>query len=116
MTEVIYSGNVEDMQKQMGKDEFSRAITMEGVSRAMNKQVMERLKLIGTGQPIPEETEEKAPEAAEASETGVEASEDVEEAVTLQEIDTEPSSEEENEEQVDVSEKQSDETEEEPAE
>jgi len=59
MTEVIYSGNLEEMQKQMGKDEFSRAISMEGVNRTMNNQIQERLKLIATGQPIPEENEEE---------------------------------------------------------
>ncbi len=58
MTEVIYSGNLEEMQKQMGKDEFSRAISMEGVQRTMNSQLQERLKLIATGQPIPEDDTE----------------------------------------------------------
>ncbi len=58
MTEVIYSGNLEEMQKQMGKDEFSRAISMEGVQRTMNSQLQERLKLIATGQPIPEDDAE----------------------------------------------------------
>ncbi len=57
MTEVFYSGNAKDMQEQMGKDEFSRAISMEGVQRTMNEQLQERLKLIATGQPIPEEQE-----------------------------------------------------------
>ncbi len=55
ISEIVYSGNAQDMQKQMGKDEFSRAISMEGVSRTMNSQILERLKLIATGQPIPEE-------------------------------------------------------------
>ena len=59
MTEVIYSGNLEEMRKQMGQDEFSRAISMEGVNRTMNTQIQERLKLIATGQPIPEEEEEE---------------------------------------------------------
>jgi len=59
---VFYSGNAQDMQKQMGKEEFSRAISMEGVQRTMNSQIQERLKLIATGQPIPEGIEESEPE------------------------------------------------------
>lgn len=59
MTEVFYSGNAQDMQKQMGQDEFSRAISMEGVQRTMNRQLQERLKLIATGQPIPQEVEQE---------------------------------------------------------
>jgi trigger factor len=55
ISEIVYSGNAQEMQKHMGKDEFSRAISMEGVSRTMNSQILERLKLIATGQPIPEE-------------------------------------------------------------
>jgi len=58
MTEVFYSGNAQEMQKQMGQDEFSRMISMEGVQRTMNSQLKNRLKLIATGQPIPEEQEE----------------------------------------------------------
>jgi trigger factor len=72
MTEVYYSGNAQEMQKEMGKDEFSRAISMEGVQRTMNEQLQERLKLIATGQPIPEEKDEEAfPEdSAEGMEEG----------------------------------------------
>lgn len=58
ISEIVYSGSAQDMQKQMGKDEFSKAISMEGVSRTMNSQILERLKLIATGQPIPEENTE----------------------------------------------------------
>ncbi len=57
MGEIFQSGNFEEMQKQMAKDEVSRAISMEGFSRTMNRQLRDRLKLIGTGQPIPEEEE-----------------------------------------------------------
>ena len=69
MGEIFYSGNAEEMQKEMGKEEFSRAISMEGVQRTINAQLQERLKLIATGQPIPEETEEepKAEESEEAA-------------------------------------------------
>lgn len=55
MTEVYYAGNIDELQKKMGKEEFSRAISMEGITRARNTQIQERLKLIATGQPIPEE-------------------------------------------------------------
>jgi len=65
MKEVYYSGNIEEMQKQMGKDEFSRAISMEGVNRTMNAQIQERLKLIATGQPIPEESDKEEAESTE---------------------------------------------------
>ncbi|MFN2305089.1 MAG: trigger factor, partial [Anaerolineales bacterium] len=58
MSEVVYSGNIEEMQKQMGKEAFSRAISMEGVSRTMNQQVFDRLKRIATGQPILEDEPE----------------------------------------------------------
>jgi trigger factor len=72
MTEVIYSGNLEEMRKHMGQEEFSRAISMEGVNRTMNTQIQERLKLIATGQPVPEEEEEldviQAEEAVEVIE------------------------------------------------
>jgi hypothetical protein len=51
------------MQKKLGQDDFSRAISMEGVQRTMGAQLQERLKLIATGQPIPEE----APEVEEAA-------------------------------------------------
>lgn len=61
MTEIIYSGNLEEMRKQLGKEEFSRAVSLEGVNRTMNTQIQERLKLIATGQPIPEEEGEVEP-------------------------------------------------------
>lgn len=59
MSEVFYSGNAEEMQKQMGKDGFTRVISMEGVQRTMNTQLQNRLKLIATGQEIPEDVEEE---------------------------------------------------------
>ncbi len=57
LNEVIVSGEAEEMQKQMGKDAFTRAISMEGVQKTMNTLLKNRLKLIATGQPIPEEVE-----------------------------------------------------------
>jgi len=79
MTEVFYSGNAKDMQEQMGKEEFSRAISMEGVQRTMNEQLQERLKLIATGQPIPEEQEAEEPseEATEALEEAIATPEEI---------------------------------------
>jgi trigger factor len=62
MNSIFRSGRAEDLQKEMGRDEFSRMISMEGVTRTINVQLMNRLKLIGTGQPIPEEDETDAPE------------------------------------------------------
>lgn len=55
--EIFSSGKGEELQKEMGSEEFSRMITMEGVSRTMNILLNNRLKLIGTGQPIPEDDE-----------------------------------------------------------
>ncbi len=74
MGEVFYSGNAQEMQKEMGKEEFSRAISMEGVQRTINAQLQDRLKLIATGQPIPEEKaeEDKPNEAAAEEETAAE--------------------------------------------
>jgi trigger factor len=83
MTEVYYSGNLEEMQKQMGQDEFSRAISMEGVNRTINAQIQERLKLIATGQPIPEEEEKEL----ETSETLEESEQQVKE--TAETVDSE---------------------------
>jgi trigger factor len=67
MNSIFRSGRAEDLQKEMGRDEFSRMISMEGVTRTINVQLMNRLKLIGTGQPIPEEDETEASEADEES-------------------------------------------------
>jgi trigger factor len=84
MAEVYYSGNVQDMQKQLGQDDFSRAISMEGVQRTMSAQLQERLKLIATGQPIPEDEPEtdSAPEDAEEKEVVAQASENEAEVET----------------------------------
>lgn len=79
MSEVFRTGDVQEMQKQMGNEAFSRAISMEGVQRTMNTQIQKRLKLIATGQPIPEEevqeaemVEEELEESAEEPETVLE--------------------------------------------
>lgn len=68
MHEVMNSGDLEEMQKQMGKEAFSRAISMEGVNRTINRQVYDRLKLIATGQEIPEEEPEEETEDTESTE------------------------------------------------
>jgi trigger factor len=83
MSEVFYSGNAQEMQEQMGKEEFSRAISMEGVQRTMNEQLQARLKLIATGQPIPEEqeTEETIEEPAEDLEEEIPTPAEIEQAV-----------------------------------
>lgn len=66
MSEIFTSRNVEEMQKQLGKEEFSRAISMEGFSRTMHIQLQDRLKLIATGQPIPDEDLEETEQETEA--------------------------------------------------
>jgi len=89
MSEVIYSGNAESMQKQMGKEAFTRAISMEGVQRTMNTQLQNRLKLIATGQPIPEEAEEETPKDLEdlnqEEEHADEEAEKVQEVIEIEE-------------------------------
>ncbi len=100
MSEMIYSGQIEEMQKQMGKEEFSRAISMEGVSRTMNKQVIERLRLIGTGQPIPEDEPEEAVKEKDEESKEVEAVEQPEKAETVKDVE-EASDEIEAEEELD---------------
>jgi len=69
MSAVFQSGRVEALQKEMGDDGFSRMISMEGVTRTINLQLRNRLKLIGTGQPIPEEVEEEVAETTDEEET-----------------------------------------------
>ena len=82
MGEIFYSGNADEMQKEMGKQEFSRAISMEGVQRTINAQLQERLKLIATGQPIPEEKPAKAPaKKAKKAPKETKVEEPVEEAI-----------------------------------
>jgi trigger factor len=65
MNSIFRSGRVEELQKEMGKNEFSRMISMEGVTRTINAQLRDRLKLIGTGQPIPKEDETDAAETTD---------------------------------------------------
>jgi trigger factor len=91
LNEVLYSGDLKEMQKQMGKEEFSRAITMEGVTRTMNAQLQERIKLIATGQPIPEEDEtseasEMIGDTGESSGEVVETAEEDVEIIERQEV------------------------------
>lgn len=90
MAEVFYSGNAKDMQEQMGKEEFSRAIRMESLQRTINEQLQARLKLIATGQPIPEaqEIEDAAEEASEVLEEEMEISDEIEPAAD-QDVDEE---------------------------
>jgi trigger factor len=92
MTEIIYSGNLEEMRKQMGQEEFSRAISMEGVNRTMNTQIQERLKLIATGQPIPEEEDDEDLEEEqdlEQLEETFEVTEEIEEDSHEEEVESE---------------------------
>ncbi len=72
MSEIFYSGNAQEMQQEMGKEEFSRAISMEGVQRTINAQLENRLKLIATGQPIPVDAEPEAEETTAEEEAAAE--------------------------------------------
>ena len=109
MHDILHSGDYEAMQKEMGNENFSRAISMEAVNRTITEQLYERLKLIATGQPIPEEEETSEESSEEPSEdlTAEELSGEVESSPTedvekiddnLEEIISEVSVEEENDE------------------
>jgi len=69
VNEIFRSGRAEELQKEMGENEFSRMVTMEGVSRTMDVLLKDRLMLIGTGQPIPEDVDTEKPEGEELEET-----------------------------------------------
>ena len=103
MGEIFQSGNLEKMQKEMGKDQFSRALSMEGFTRTMNTQLRNRLKLIATGQPIPEE-EADAAESDSEDESTIEAESEVEiTEETIEETDADKIPEDEDQsEQKDV--------------
>ena len=91
VNEVLRSGKVEDLQKDMGNDEFSRMISMEGLSRTMEVLLKERLKLIGTGQPIPEEDQETEIQSEDVEDT--KASEEIED-LEMQGTETETGNDE----------------------
>jgi len=59
MGEIGADGNLPEVQKQMGNENFANAITMEAANRAMNTQIHERLKQIATGEIIKAMVEEK---------------------------------------------------------
>lgn len=109
MTEMIYSGDADEMEKQMGQEEFSWMVNMEAIQRTIDIQLNDRLKLIATGQPIPEKDEdEEADEENEAVEGSTEE--------TIEAVDSEISIEEETEEPDQETEEGSDEPEAEVAE
>ncbi len=112
--ELFYSGNYQEMQKQMGQEEFSRAISMEGVSRTVNAQLQERMKLIVTGQPIPEDEPEEASEESDLPDTE-QAKEDVSAEVeaddtelSSDDVDEDPAEEDVQQESLDESDEESD--------
>jgi trigger factor len=96
MNSIFRSGRAEELQKEMGKDEFSRMISMEGVTRTINAQLMNRLKLIGTGQPLPEEDKTDTAETTD-EESVIETDE-----VAVDEADTDTADLEQVEEQKPV--------------
>lgn len=64
MTEIYYSGDAQELQNEMGQDGFTRMISMEAAQRVLREQLFDRLKLIASGQPIPQ-----TDEAAEKSDS-----------------------------------------------
>ena len=100
LNEVFYSGNVQELQKQMGKEEFSQAISMEGFQRTLVSQLQERLKLIATGKPIPAEGEDVEPESESELELETESETETEETPVEEpekEPETAPADEEQEE-------------------
>ena len=51
--EISYEGNLPELQKRMGNEGFSNAVTMEAANRTLNLQIHERLKQIATGEAKP---------------------------------------------------------------
>jgi len=96
MSEVFQSGNLEEMQKQMGNENFSRAISMEGYTRTINNQLRNRLKLIGTGQPIPAD-EDPGTVEEDSSEAEVDGAVTVMDETQMHElpVDSDPSDQDE---------------------
>lgn len=68
LSELFHSGQYQNIQQELAKEEFSRAISREGVNRTITAQLQERLKLIATGQPIPEEQQESEEDTSTDSE------------------------------------------------
>ena len=80
--EISYEGNLPELQKRMGNEGFSNAVTMEAANRTLNLQIHERLKQIATGEAKPakatkskakveETTQPKKEPAAEVTETKI---------------------------------------------
>lgn len=59
ISELSTEGNISGLQKQMGEQSFSSAVTMEAANRALNIQIHERLKQIATGELKPAKTSKK---------------------------------------------------------
>jgi trigger factor len=53
ISELSIEGNISNLQKQMGEQSFSSAVTMEAANRALNIQIHDRLKQIATGESKP---------------------------------------------------------------
>jgi trigger factor len=61
ISELSEEGNIGGLQKQMGEQSFSSAVTMEAANRALNIQIHDRLKQIATGAPKPVKTRKTKP-------------------------------------------------------
>lgn len=59
MDEILRSGQAESIQKEMGNEKFSRMLSLEAMKRTVDLQLRNRLKLIGTGQPILKDDEDE---------------------------------------------------------
>ena len=53
ISELSSEGNISGLQKQMGEQRFSSAVTMEAANRALNIQIHDRLRQIATGESKP---------------------------------------------------------------
>jgi trigger factor len=63
LNELQVSGELPKMRKRFGDDRLANVVAMETASRLMNRQVLERLKAIATGQVIEEAAAQEEPAA-----------------------------------------------------
>jgi len=78
ISELSAEGNIGGLQKQMGEQSFSSAVTMEAANRALNIQIHDRLKQIATGEVKPVKiSKSKAVKSKEKTSTNEEVSQGV---------------------------------------
>lgn len=61
INEISYEGNLSELQKKMGNESFSNAVTMEAANRTLNLQIHEKLKEIATGEAKTSKSKKSSP-------------------------------------------------------